>query len=46
MTAEEIRDNVLQLWDWNNGWIPGADYARLAEAIGVPPERLKRIGNR
>jgi len=45
MTAEEIRDNVLKLWDGNNGWIPGADYKRLAEAIGVPADRLKRKGN-
>lgn len=39
-TAEEIRVAVLKLWDDNNGWIPGADYERLAKALGLPPERL------
>lgn len=39
-TAEEIRAAVLKLWDDNDGWIPGADYERLAKALGLPPERL------
>lgn len=39
MTAEEIRAAVLKLWDDNGAWIPGGDYLRLAEALGVPPER-------
>lgn len=46
LTAEEIIDNILNLRDDLDGWIPDADYKRLAEAIGVPPERLKKAGNR
>ena len=40
MSAETIRSNVLKLWDDNDAWIPGADYARLAKALDLPPERL------
>lgn len=35
-----VVEAVLQLWDDNDAWIPGADYARLAEVLGVPAERL------
>jgi hypothetical protein len=41
LSAEQIRANVLKLWDDNDGWIPGVDYARLAAALGVPPERTQ-----
>lgn len=39
LTAEEIRERVLRLWDQNGAWIPGVAYARLAYALGVPAER-------
>lgn len=45
LKRDEIRDSVLALWDGNNGWIPGADYKRLADALGVPHERTRRPGN-
>jgi hypothetical protein len=34
-----IRENVLALWDDNNAWIPGGDFAALADALGVPHKR-------
>jgi hypothetical protein len=46
--AEHIRRAVLHLWDENDAWIPGADYTRLAAALGVEPSRVKsyRTGGR
>ena len=41
MNDNEVRDAVLKLWDDNNAWIPGADYKRLADALGVPHERTR-----
>lgn len=34
-------ERVIALWLANDCWIPGADYKRLAEALGVNPERLE-----
>jgi hypothetical protein len=36
-----VRDAVLKLWDGNDAWIPGGDYKRLADALGVPHERTQ-----
>ena len=43
--TEAIRAAVLKLWDENDAWIPGADYRRLAAALGVPPERTLTYRN-
>lgn len=31
---------VIKLWNDEGGWLPGAAYVRLAEALGVDPDRL------
>lgn len=33
-------DQIIDLWNANNGWIPGAHYRQLAEILGVGAERL------
>lgn len=33
-------ERVIDLWNGNGGWIPGADSERLAEALGVDHDRL------
>jgi hypothetical protein len=38
---DELRDRILRLWDDNDAWIPGGDYARLAAVLVVPPERTQ-----
>lgn len=38
---DELRDRLLKLWDDNDGWIAGADFARLARVLGVEPRRVK-----
>jgi hypothetical protein len=44
MSAEV--EAVLKLWDSCDGWIPGAAYKELADALGVPHERTlpQRLG--
>lgn len=49
--TEQIQERVIELWLRNDCWIPGADYKRLAEALGVDPDRLendrsRRVHNR
>jgi hypothetical protein len=43
--AESERFNVVErviaLWESENGWIPGAARVQLAEALGVPAERIR-----
>lgn len=39
--AEQLQQRVIDLWLGNDCWIPGADYKRLAEALGVDPDRLQ-----
>lgn len=39
--ADWIRQAVLKLWDENDAWIPGADYQRLAAALGIAPQRAQ-----
>lgn len=34
-----VKQRVLQLWDSNDAWIPGADFADLADALGVAHKR-------
>lgn len=38
--ALEVRERVLNLWDNENAWIPGASYGALADALGVPHKRM------
>jgi transcriptional regulator with XRE-family HTH domain len=40
LTAEEIVQRVSELWNKEGGWIPGASYKKLAEALGVDPDSL------
>lgn len=40
-TIESIRQRVIDLWLGNDCWIPGMDYERLADALGVDPSRLE-----
>lgn len=35
-----VIDRVVALWNNSNGWIPGAAYRELAEALGVSTDRL------
>jgi hypothetical protein len=46
MTVYELRETIIDLWNTNNGWIPGADYKRLAAILDVDPDRLIHLGNR
>lgn len=39
--VEELQQRVIDLWLGNDCWIPGADWKRLAKALGVDPERLQ-----
>ena len=39
-TAEDVRNAVVELWNREGGWIPGAAYQRLAEALDVDPRDL------
>jgi hypothetical protein len=41
--VDAVVDRVVALWDQERGWIPGAAYAALAAALGVPEERLLAI---
>lgn len=38
---EAVVSRVIALWDQEGGWIPGASRERLAEALGVPVERVR-----
>lgn len=38
--ANKTAERVIALWNDNNGWLPGAAYRELAEALGVDPSRL------
>lgn len=38
---EELQQRVIDLWLGNDCWIPGSDWQRLAEALGVDPDRLQ-----
>lgn len=31
---------VVELWNREGGWLPGAVYVQLAEVLGVDPDRL------
>jgi hypothetical protein len=35
-----VTQAVIDLWNRNNGWIPGMAFRELAEALGVDPDRL------
>lgn len=37
---EAATQAVVDLWNMGHGWIPGAAYKELAEALGVDPMRL------
>lgn len=37
---ELIAERVIDLWNGDDGWIPGAAYRALAEALRVKPDRL------
>lgn len=39
--VEQLQQRVIDLWLGNDCWIPGADWQRLAEALGVDPDRLQ-----
>lgn len=41
MPENPVVQRVIDLWDREGGWIPGAARARLAEALGVPEERVR-----
>lgn len=38
--ADNAVENVIALWNKGGGWIPGAAYKELAEALGVDITRL------
>lgn len=38
--SEPVIERVINLWNNEGGWIPGAAYRQLAEALGVSPDRL------
>lgn len=43
-TREELVQQIVDLWDGNRGWIPGADIRRLSEILGVPLRTANEIG--
>lgn len=36
-----VIERVIELWDRDGGWIPGASRGALARALGVPVDRLR-----
>lgn len=41
LTPEEIQAAVLALWDREGGWIPGCAREQLADALGLPAEKVR-----
>ena len=39
--SDPLVERVVALWNQSDGWIPGAAYKDLAEALGVDISRLK-----